>query len=265
MRRQFLYGWAGGGGVWLRTGNQLIVDRFEMADGTKYKVPDYDTDITKRWQNRDPRFKYNFYVDRDKFGANARSVTKMYISTEAEARPANYAATPYLIKKYMPWNANNFDKVYTQFLFISPIMRLAEVYLDYAEAVTAAYGPDETAPGSTLTAVDAINIVRARAGMPPVTSAATGYDSFMDLVWNERIVELIYEQCHYWTDIRRWYVAHLPEYKKIFTLDFDKDWTYFNRRLWLERVFENPKHYWMPIYRDQVQLYSDMYQNPGWE
>ena len=65
-------------------------------------------------------------------------------------------------------------------------MRLAEVYLDYAEAVTAAYGPTGSVPGSGFTAVDAINVIRARAGMPPVTAAATGYNSFMELVWNER-------------------------------------------------------------------------------
>jgi len=60
-------------------------------------------------------------------------------------------------------------------------------------------------------------------------------------------------------------VGHLPEYKLIYTLDFDQNWTYFNRKLWTTRIFENPKHYWMPIYRDQVLLYKDFYQNPGWE
>ncbi len=263
MRRQFLATYLGGASPWNKSANQLIVDRFEMADGTPYKLA-YDTDNSKRWQNRDPRFKYNFYVDRDKLGANASSVAKLFTGTDVQARPGNFYATPYIIKKFMPYNCNNFDKVYTQFLFIVPLMRLAEVYLDYAEAVTAAYGPTGTAPGSTLTAVDAINIVRARAGMPAVTAAATGYNSFMDLVWNERTVELIYES-HYWFDIRRWYVAHLPEYKDLVDLQFDKNWTYFNRKLVYSRVFDNPKHYWLPIYRDQVQLYKNMYQNPGWE
>ena len=145
--------------------------------------------------------------------------------------------------------------MWTQFRVISPSMRLAEVYLDYAEAVTAAYGPTGSAPGATMTAVDALNVVRERAGMPPVSAAATGYPSFMDLVWNERNVELCFEG-HFWWDIRRWYVAHLPEYK---------DYTYFNRPVFLVRTFEDPKHYWLPLPRNLVQLYEGMPQNPGWE
>jgi hypothetical protein len=43
-----------------------------------------------------------------------------------------------------------------------------------------AYGANGIAPGATLTAVDAINIIRTRAGMPSVTSAATGYNSFRE-------------------------------------------------------------------------------------
>ncbi len=85
----------------------------------------------------------------------------------------------------------------------------------------------------------------------------------MDLVRNERIVELAFE-AHYWFDIRRWHVGHLPEYKELVTLDFDKDWTYFNRRTWNTKTFDE-KHYWLPIYKDQVQLYEGFYQNPGWE
>jgi len=145
-------------------------------------------------------------------------------------------------------------------------MRLAEVYLDYAEAVTAAYGPDGAAPGATMTAVDAINIVRARAGMPPVTSAATGYANFMDLVRNERNVELCFEG-HYWFDIRRWYIAHLPENKAIVDLKFDKAWTpsSFTRVTFMTRIFEDPKYYWLPLPRDMTLLHKEMYQNAGWD
>jgi len=143
-------------------------------------------------------------------------------------------------------------------------MRLAEVYLDYAEAVTVAYGANGTAPGASLTAVQAINIVRARAGMPPVTSAATGYGSFLELVQNERNVELCFEG-HLFHDIRRWYIAHLPENKNCVDLKFDKNWTNFTRAVIKVKVFENPKHYWLPINRDQTMLYPGFGQNPGWQ
>lgn len=263
LRRNFIPSYLGGLNNWPKYANQLIVDRFEMADGTRYKV-EYDQDDDKRWKNRDTRFYKNFFVDRDKVGDHANAVARLYVGPESNARPTNHAETPYMIKKYWHWGANGLDKRHNILRIATPLMRLAEVYLDYAEAVTVAYGPNGSAPGSSLTAVDAVNIIRQRAGMPLVTSSAEGYESWMDLLRNERIVELIFEAPHYWMDIRRWYVAHLPEYKPVVTLDFDKDWTYFNRRVHHTRVFENPKHYWMPIYKDQVQLYPEFYQNPGW-
>ncbi len=138
----------------------------------------------------------------------------------------------------------------------------AEVYLDYAEAVTVAYGPSGTAPGATMTAVDALNVVRTRAGMPPATADAPGYDSFMDLVRNERAVEFCFEG-FYWFDTRRWHIAHLN--LNLVDLKFDKEWTNFTRAVIRTRVFEDPKHYWFPLNRDQTLLYPGLYQNPGWQ
>jgi hypothetical protein len=252
-----------GGDEATETVNQTYIDRFEMADGTRYKT-EYDYDNSKRWENRDPRFRQNIYVDKDSFGYHPKCVLHLYEGEGSDKNINNQVALPYLIKKFWPRGVNKYDQMWTQFRVISPRMRLAEVYLDYAEAVTAAWGPTGSAPGATMNAVDAINVVRDRAGMPPVTADATGYPSFMDLVWNERCVELCFEG-HYWWDIRRWYVAHLPEYKEIIDLSYDKDYTYFNRSVFLVRTFENPKHYWIPLPRKLVQQYKEMYQNPGWE
>ena len=245
--------------------NQLFVDRFEMADGTRYKE-EYDYDEDKRWNNRDPRFRQNILVDRDKWGDHANAYVRLWEGSPAgsDKTASGQAPLPYLVKKYWPWGVNNYDRRWGSFRFISPRMRLAEVYLDYAEAVTAAYGANGSAPGADLTAVDAINIIRERAGMPPVTAAAEGYDSFMELVWNERSVELCFES-HYWFDKRRWYIAHLPEHKVVMDLQFDYDWTYFNRAVHFDIVFDDPKHYWMPIYKATTMIYPEMYQNPGWE
>jgi starch-binding outer membrane protein, SusD/RagB family len=245
--------------------NQLFVDRFEMADGTRYK-PEYDTDPAKRWNNRDPRFRMSILVDRDKWGNHVNAYVRLWEGppTGSDKNPEGQAPLPYLVKKYWPWGVNNYDQLWNNYRLINPRMRLAEVYLDYAEAVTAAYGPTGSVPGSNFTAVDAINVVRARAGMPPVTAAAAGYSSFMELVWNERSVELCFEG-HYWFDIRRWYIGHLPENKPIIDLKFDKNWTYFNRSLYTTKVFEDPKHYWLPLPKEIVFLYKEMYQNKGWE
>jgi len=258
-----------GGSENTETVNQLFVDKFEMADGTRYKV-EYDQDDSKRWEGRDPRFRKNIIIDREIHGISPSAKINMYDPIYGDGgsdkTKSGQIALPYVTKKFWRAGVNTYDKLWTQLRWITPRMRLAEVYLDYAEAVTAAYGPTGTAPGASLTAVDAINIIRARAGMPSITAAATGYDSFMDLVRNERNVELFIEG-HYWFDIRRWYIAHLPENKEIIDLKFNKAWDPYSfvRTWFLTRTFEDPKFYWLPLPRDMTLLYPQMYQNPGWD
>ncbi len=257
------YAFARMGGNYCEQVNQLFVDKFEMADGTRYNV-EYDADSTKRWENRDPRFRKYIIVDRDQHGYDERSIIHLYIGEGTDRTPQAQITLPYLIKKFWPVGANGYDLDYENLRIICPLMRLAEVYLDYAEAVTAAYGPGGSAPGADLTAVGALNLVRNRAGMPDATASAPGYDSFMDLVWNERTVELCFEG-HYWYDTRRWHISHLS--LDCVNLAFDKDWTpsSFIRSVIKTRVFEDPKHYWFPINRDQTLLYPGFYQNPGWQ
>jgi len=242
--------------------NQLFVDKFEMADGTRYKT-EYDSDNTKRWDFRDPRFRQNILVDRDKWGFAAATVLNFYVGTGSERTASNGFSSPYIVKKYWPIGVNSYDQQWLQYMYSNPHLRLAEIYLIYAEAVTEAYGASGKAPAANLTAVDAVNIVRNRAGMPNVTAAASGYESFQELIRNERNVELCFEG-QYWFDSRRWYISHLDENKEFWDLTFDKAWTNFTRVKVTNRVFDNPKHYWMPLPTEQSQLFKGFYQNPGW-
>jgi starch-binding outer membrane protein, SusD/RagB family len=253
-----------GGNANTETVNQLFIDRFEMADGTRYK-PEYDHIDSLRWENRDPRFRQNILVDRDKWGNHANTALKLYVGGTSDKNAQQGISTPYVIKKFWPFGVNSYDGISPNFRYVTPYMRLAEVYLIYAEAANEAYGANGSVPGSGLSAVQAINKVRQRPGldMPPVTADATGYESFRELIWNERSVELCFE-ANYWFDIRRWYVAHNQEYKEIVDLAFDQNWTTFNRSVIKQRVFDDPKHYWMPLPRNQTMLYKEYYQNPGW-
>ena len=265
--------------------NQLYADRFEMSDGTLYKPGNmaqggYDDDNTKRWVNRDPRFRLNVYVDGDMAGIAASTKMEMWSTPlpAGKTRAWNSGAsqrTPYVIKKWWPKGVNQVDKIYSNFYLHTAKIRLADVYLIYAEAVTVAYGPGATAPGATWTAVDAVNKVRIRAGMPNATAAAPGYTHmtgdvaaaslpmFLELVRNERWVELCFEGT--WRlDMNRWYIMHLDKSRQLWDMKFNKTYTSFNREMIDYIVFENPKHYWMPIPRLQTQIFADFPQNPGW-
>jgi hypothetical protein len=83
-------------------------------------------------------------------------------------------------------------------------MRLTELYLNYAEAANEAYGPNGMAPDATMSAVQAINFVRARIKQVDVLPQYTASkEIFRERIKNERNVELAYEG-HYYFDIRRW-------------------------------------------------------------
>lgn len=89
-------------------------------------------------------------------------------------------------------------------IMTDPVIRFTELYLNYAEAANEAYGPNTPAPGATLSAVQAINLVRARINQVAVQPQYTiSTEVFRERIKNERTVELVFEG-HYYFDSRRW-------------------------------------------------------------
>ncbi|WP_185154189.1 RagB/SusD family nutrient uptake outer membrane protein [Fulvivirga sp. M361] len=152
--------------------------------------------------------------------------------------------------------------------------RLAEIYLNYAEAVNEAFGPAGTAPGASLTALQAVNRVRNRVGMPDVNPLYSGSrETLRERIRAERAVELCFEG-HRYDDLRRWKIAHLEEYKKVeflvmrweggptptyptgfsFTVEEQDN---------LRKTF-NERHYWWPIPSSEIAAVPSFRQTPGW-
>jgi len=78
-----------------------------------------------------------------------------------------------------------------------PVMRLADVYLMYAEATNEAYGPQADA-------VELVNKIRRRGNLPPLKPEKyADKQSFFDAIEQERIIELLGEG-HRGFDLRRW-------------------------------------------------------------
>ena len=93
------------------------------------------------------------------------------------------------------------------------IFRLAELYLNFAEAAYQAVGPDgqvaSKVGAEALSARDAVNKIRVRAGIPALSSGMSK-DSFEKRYRNERRVELAFEE-HRFFDVRRWKILHTIE------------------------------------------------------
>jgi len=78
------------------------------------------------------------------------------------------------------------------------LIRLAELYLNLAEC--------EAALGEDAQAIEHLNIIRTRAGVPNLTTADLSTMSMTDWVRNERFIEL-WGEGHRYYDIRRWLIA----------------------------------------------------------
>lgn len=221
---------------------QNFVDKFETADGYALNTPEQRAIAEAAGsymeqdpyclapgttRGRDPRFELDIVHDgsTNDFVAGAINIyydpsSKSFPTTtiNGELTPFaiqwgtkdddtnGYSNTGYYLNKY--WQKARGDKQVSAQPKIDPVVRMADLYLMYAEAVNEAYGPDGKAGGYALSAKEAINKVRARVNMPEVRPEyTTGKDIFRERIRNERNVELCYESNHYYFDIRRWKVA----------------------------------------------------------
>lgn len=286
----------GGNGV-VTSATLNMVELYETATGYAIKdAPAGDFNPLNPWANRDPRLLTTILVDGVKWVEaenNAQAYIQLYSSGGTSATGAGLDMDPgttsgsitgFLIRKYIPYGVNSKDQKWSQYRFQVPFIRLAEMYLNYAEAVNEVYGPNTQPPFASMTAVEAVNTVRRRVKLPlaedikkPVelftygdvslpdvrSEYTTSKETFRERIRNERSVELAYEG-HRWFDLRRWYLSHLPEYKIRYKCIFDKDHTFFRKEVLFEGIFEE-KHYWLPFKRNHVNQYEEFYQNPGWE
>jgi starch-binding outer membrane protein, SusD/RagB family len=248
-----------------------FMDKFEMKDGTQYKpgntnVGGYDDNKQKFFYERDPRFDFNYYLHDEKVGT--------YTCSFEDLGTLNFAAAkgPFMMSKYWYPGADPVNKNFGKYFYGTPLIRLADVYLMYAEAVFEATGNPDASIGGVLTARAAMNAVRNRAKMPdynPATYAVarTSHGElatdapFRSAYRNERAVELAYEG-HLWWDLRRWKRMHRIN-DKVYALNFTKAYTGVSRVLVQPFLFEL-RHYWLPFPTGDTQVYKDFPQNPGW-
>jgi hypothetical protein len=242
------------------------VDYFGMANGLPIDATGSGYNPANPWVNRDPRFYYNIVKDGDMLVQNVNNADKyaQFFVPNGRHRQARDGFISFGHRKFINVTCNQFDNGWgNNFYLECSHLRLADVYLGFAEAANEAYGPSGAVPGSNLTALQAVNLVRTRAQIPGVDARYTGSkETFREIIRQERAVELAFES-HRWMDLRRWHIAHLPQYKEKYNLEFDQAHTYFKKVLVKTAVFDM-KHYWLPFPVNQVTLYPGFKQNPGW-
>ncbi|MDR2469149.1 MAG: RagB/SusD family nutrient uptake outer membrane protein [Tannerella sp.] len=179
-----------------------------------------------------------------------------------------YTRTGYYMRKFNNYRSNvNIDAD-----GLMKIFRLGELYLNFAEAAYQSAGPDasmaSTVGSASLSAREAVNVVRERAGMPPLP-AGLSKDDFEKRYRNERRVELAFEE-HRFFDVRRWKIlSETDGFVTGMRITKNEDGNYSYSRVKLNARPTNADKYLMyPINQTEASKMNAFtgvnWQNPGW-
>lgn len=247
---------------------QNLVESFPMKNGKAISDPTSGYDPTNPYVNRDPRFAYSIiYNGANYFSTSTNTKIPVYTyvgaATDGFPNPLTVTGvTGYFSRKMCDENlaANspgNTERGY-------PILRYAEILLNYAEAI------NET--GQTSLAYPVLRELRQRAGINPGTDNMYGMKANMTVsemrafLQNERRVELMYED-HRWDDVRRWKIAMTTQngYNKLMKITRNVNGTYAYQvvnSIALHAFYE--RNYLLPIPTSEILKAPAMLQNPGW-
>jgi hypothetical protein len=262
--------------------SRKMADMYLCSDGLpieKTSVPFSRATLASEYQNRDNRMRYYMMIPGYPYWQNA---TNWHINWDwstadlANARPPHnpwsnditgYNNQQWAAERQVPNSQEGYDY---------PVIRLAEVYLNYAEALFERNGVISDADLDK-----SLNKVRNRvnASMPKLSNAFVS-DNGLDMreeIRRERAIELQGEGFRM-DDLKRWYIAHIELLKPLLGVrwkgtEFETKYTNPPALTADGDVLADPaterkfseKNYLIPIPTNQIQLNTNLKQNPGWE
>jgi hypothetical protein len=253
---------------------QNMVDAFFTANGRSiddpasgylkngesvFKAPfDDQPRVTyNQWTNREPRFYVNITYNGSKW-LNVNSgtiITGLYVDgNSGRATGGNdYSPTGYVVRK----NTTTGDRTIGNRSWVT--LRLAEIYLNYAEAL------NEYDPGNA-DILKYLNQIRKRAGIAlygESIPAPASQEAVREAIRKERRVELAFENNRYF-DVRRWKIASATDNGPIYGLNINARLPEFYKQIAFEyRVFQK-RNYFFPIPQIDINNDKQLVQNPGW-
>ena len=193
---------------------QNLVDAFQTANGyditlgsNGWQTDDPDFDVTKPYEGRDPRFDRAILADGMSFKG---STIETFVGGKDYSATRNDLGSPtgYYLRRYIQESTSFIPENTVTNKHQWVVYRYAEALLTYAEAMNEYQGNPTSTGEFSLSAIDALNMVRANAGMPDVT--ASSQSDFREAVRREWRVEFAFEDHRFW-DVRRWDIGQATQ------------------------------------------------------
>lgn len=234
-------------------------------------------DIYNMYVNREPRFyvninwsgmRYPYSVIGDQPTEANSAVVQFYRTgnsgATSDAAERNYSLTGYSVRKMNP-RSNNFSNSPQWTFFLWPYIRLAEIYLNYTEAMI------EYDPGQLDFRY--WDELRERAGVPPIRTVYPGIendqDKLREMIRRERQVELAFEGFRFF-DVRRWQIAEQTNAGPMYGMNVQQtnhnpggDFWRRTPTIRPNRVFHKKQYLW-PIQQYQLDRDHLIEQAPFW-
>lgn len=257
-------------------------ERYQVATATEadknFIKEGYQT--AKLHFNREPRFYGTLGFDGSSwYGHGKNYADDMYYleakkgQVSGQSSLALYSITGYYAKKLVYYKniISQTSEVIEEYPF--PIVRLADLYLMYAEALNEATDNGEFVPAEVYTNID---IIRKRSGLEGVVDSWKKYstnpdkpstkEGMREIIRRERQIELALEGSRY-HDLRRWKQARSTYNNALikgWSVDQESTEDYYVIRNIAQKKYVLKDYLW-PIKYDDIINNPNLKQNPGWE
>ncbi len=234
-----------------------VIDPANRYSDDEHLHPNYIAgsgyDLQNPYVGRDPRFYATVLFNGSKCCTNPTLTVESYVGGLDEVRNNSrlHTFTGYYLNKFIN------DSIAVNNSSSGPWkrMRLAELYLNYAEAENEVNGPDDAV-------YSALKVIRDRVNMPNVKSGLS-QGQMREYIRKERWTEFAFEENRFW-DVRRWKILDKTDKLSTgmrITPTANNSWNY-------ERFVIGNKQSWsakfliFPIPVDDASIMN--WQNPGW-
>jgi hypothetical protein len=280
---------------------QELVDTYEMNNGRPIDDPQSGYQSTGFWngtlwdgvqnttvsnisnmfKNRDPRFYATIFFQYGvwNYSNNRRPLKFAWFGNNGGAadgwpKPGTNCETGYNWRKWADPQVNLKGGGSANRNF--PLIRLAEIYLIYAEAM------NEFLPAPNSDVFNAINSVRSRVSMPglPIIAGDNTKEGMRKRIQNEKRVEFAFENQRFW-DVRRLLIAKAvdngnmhglnarPTPAELNATGFDSNSEAAGVAVFYKVVVDQTRvfldrHYLMPIPQTEINIDPALVQNYGW-